>query len=309
MLTSIGKLAVGWTQSEPLWGSGYALARTLLALATALTLLATPTTSLFLPTADRVDYPVCQDVSGAGLFCLLSDHLQLARWIAITSMTPVVLGLWPRIFGLVHWWISFSLQANATMVDGGDQIAAILAMFLLPCTLADPRWNHWAPIGDTTSGPGLHARLFSMSGLLAIRVQVAIIYFHAFVSKCRVSEWINGTALYYWLLDPQFGASGFRRTLIEPLAQSSPVALLTWCTLAIEGALFLAIVAPARVRRLLVLPGLFLHIAIAVVHGLVSFSLVMSAALVLYAGWEPRRSILRVHARQPVETAATAPIA
>jgi len=236
--------------------------------------------------AGQPDYPVCQDLGRIGVFCLADGHLSLARWFAAGLMLPVVFGLWPRLFGLVHWWIAFSFQANGTMVDGGDQIAAILALLLLPTTLTDPRWSHWAPMKGRVE-PGLHARLLAVSGLLAVRLQVGIIYFHACVSKFGVPEWMDGTALYYWVSDPYFGATGLMRWVLKPIVESGAVALLTWTVLAVELALAMGIVMSARARATLLWPGLLLHVGIALVHGLVSFSLVMCAALVLYAGWNP----------------------
>ncbi len=85
----------------------------------------------------------------------------------------------------------------------------------------------------------------------------------------------------------RFGATGSRRALIQPLVESPAVALLTWSVLVIECALFMALVMPDRARRILMWPGLLLHTGIAVLQGLVSFSLVMSAALILYSGWNP----------------------
>jgi antimicrobial peptide system SdpB family protein len=286
MLTALGASVARRLRSTNPWGTGYAVARTLVALGTLSTLLASPTATLFLPTSDRLDYPICSDVARLGLFCIDPTQLASAHAVAVALMLPVVLGLWPRLFGLVHWWIAFSFQANATMVDGGDQIAAILALLLLPVTLTDPRWSHWAPL-EPQRRLSLHGVLLATAGWLAVRLQVAIIYFHACVSKFAVPEWVDGTALYYWASDPQFGATGLVRMLLKPLFESSAVAVVTWSVLAIELSLAMGIVMPARARRALLWPGVLLHVGIAVVHGLLSFSLVMCGALVLYSGWHP----------------------
>ena len=293
MLTRVGeRVAAGLRSAASPWGPGYALARTLLAASTLATLAASPTSSLFLPVADRPDYPVCDGVARFGLFCLASQHLDAGRVIAIALMVPVILGFFPRVLGAVHWWIAYSFQANATMVDGGDQIAAILALLLLPATFTDPRWNHWA--AERSGAERLPARLLAWSGHLAVRVQVAIIYFHACVSKFRVPEWLDGTAIYYWSTDPHFGASGLVRTVLKPVVESKAVALIAWTVLAIELGLAIAIFMPAWGRRAMLWPGLLLHAGIAAVHGLLSFSLVMAAALLIHTGWRPARRPLTV---------------
>ena len=73
------------------------------------------------------------------------------------------------------------------------------------------------------------------------------------------------------------------------------MAALTWGTVALEFALALAIVLAPRRWPALLLGGLALHGGIAVLMGLWSFSLAMSAALILYL--RPRHRPFAVSAR------------
>src|SRR4029450_13303017 len=98
-------------------------------------------------------------------------------------------------------------------------------------------------------------------------------YFHACVGKFRIAEWVDGTALYYWVTDPQFGATGWIQMVLQPIVKSPAVTLLTWAVIAIELLLALGVVMPASTRRALFWPGVLFHVGIALVHGLVSFSL------------------------------------
>ena len=57
---------------------------------------------------------------------------------------------------------------------------------------------------------------------------------------------------------------------------------MTWGALGVELALFLGLVMDRRYRPALMVAGVIFHAGIAIVHGLVTFALVMIASLVLY---------------------------
>jgi antimicrobial peptide system SdpB family protein len=234
--------------------------------------------------------PFCgvHTVQKATLYCLLPTHLDLARLLATVGLLLVASGWRPRITGILHWWIAFSYQLTASTLEGGDQAAAVLSLLLLPLTLTDPRQWHWDP------PPGLPAldkggmlpmlgALIGLSALLAIRIQVCGIYFHAAIGKLQGTEWADGTALYYWLSNPTFGATPFWARLLRPVL-SSPTLLagLTWGTIVAEFLLFMGLLATHRARRVLLLLGVSLHLGILIFMGLFSFSVTMFGALVLY---------------------------
>jgi antimicrobial peptide system SdpB family protein len=180
----------------------------------------------------------------------------------------------------LHFWLSFSLQANALVVEGGDQITSVLTMLLLPVALTDPRRWHWdpAPVGTNTE-----ARFVARTALTAIRVQVAGIYFHAAVGKFAVEQWTDGTALYYWLLHPTFGAAPWLAPALgQALRNGFVVCAMTWSVLVLEFTLAAALIARRRLWPRLFWAGIALHAGIIVMQGLVSFGLVMFAALLLY---------------------------
>lgn len=176
-----------------------------------------------------------------------------------------------------------SLQASALTLDGGDHATAVLTLLLVPVTLTDIRW-HW----ERTTKKLPHerkelARLLALSALIVARVQVAGIYFDASMAKLGVEEWKDGTALYYWLTEPNFGASSWLMPALIPLLTNGvTVALLTWGTILFEVVLFMALVMSKRGWGVLLAFGVAFHVAIAVVQGLISFSIAMIAALLLY---------------------------
>lgn len=277
MLSRLGAAARGIAQTSP-WTNVYGLARTILAIGTLSTLLASDTSSMFRPAAGVPDFPHCEGAAAYSLFCVID--LDWTRPVAIGILLVVASGWRPRYTALAHWWVTVSFQASATIPDGGDQVAAVLTLLLLPLALTDGRAWHWQQPGQvrdpTTS-------LVAWSALLVIRIQVAGIYLQASMAKLGREEWADGTALYYWLGDPMFGSPGWVSALLAPvLAHPVGVTLLTWGSVAVEFALVLGLVARWPARGYLLAAGVLLHSSIALFMGLGSFALAMGAALVLY---------------------------
>jgi hypothetical protein len=64
---------------------------------------------------------------------------------------------------------------------------------------------------------------------------------------------------------------------------------VTWSVLLFELALAAALIAPLRFRTRLLPVAILFHVGIALVHGMPTFALTMSGALVLYLrpSWQP----------------------
>jgi antimicrobial peptide system SdpB family protein len=195
----------------------------------------------------------------------------------------VASGWRPRYTAIFHWWISFSLNSSAIIVDGGDQVTAVLTLLILPIALTDDRRWHWQSLSNTGSLTTYQAlkRVTALTALVAVRVQVSIVYFHAAVGKLAVQDWVNGTVLYYWLTDPRVGLARWLKALV-PLLETPFVAIITWSVICLEFFLFMALVMPKPAWKYLLRAGIAFHGAIALAMGLVSFSTAMIAALILY---------------------------
>lgn len=285
MLSGIGERSRAWLRNVDPWTNVYGVSRTLLAIGTLTTLLFSRPTDLFRPALDLPEAPICSGISRFGLFCQLRpDQLEISWWIAIAILVVVASGWRPRWTGILHWWVAVSLATSAITVDGGDQVTAILTLLLLPVTFTDPRRWHWDKHSEELPrGRRELARLLALTALVAIRVQVAGIYFHSATAKFHVPEWANGTAVYYWFTDPLFGAPPWLATILDPmLANPISVTMITWGALVLEIFLFTGLVMDPRHRRKLLVLGLMFHAGIALVHGLVSFALAMCGALILY---------------------------
>jgi antimicrobial peptide system SdpB family protein len=290
------------------WSNVYGLARSSLALGTLLTLLFNDPDLLFRPlTEEVVGLYGRTGLAKYTLFLMVSsEHLQLARWLAIAVLLVVVSGWRPRLTGIAHWWISFSVAMAVANLDGGDQIAAVLSLLLIPVTLTDSRKWHWSRAAHDASVPAsIVAAETAWSTLLVIRLQVAMVYFHAGTAKMGVGEWADGTALYYWFSHPVYGLSTWLEPVIMPLlAVPFAVTWLTWGVIIFELALFLGLALDKQHRHVLLKLGLLFHFGILVVHGLVSFFFSMAAALILFL--RPAEQEFRVPARVRAASASLA---
>lgn len=268
-----------------LWNNSYGLARTLLALSTLTTLLFNHTNILF-SEGVGITPPLCYGITKISLYCIFNTQLEVGRWISIALLLVVASGWRPRITGVLHWWVAFSLNSSALILEGGDQVASNLTLLLIPITLLDPRKWHWKnhviDMKNITWKKDLSIWC-AASTYFIIRLQVALIYFNAAVEKFKVDEWLNGTALYYWFLNPYMGANEAMTFLLKPLITHHLITpLLTWGTLLFELMLFLGIALPARYRIMLLKSGILFHLIIAFVHGLFPFFFSMTAALILF---------------------------
>jgi antimicrobial peptide system SdpB family protein len=278
--------------ARPLHTHVVGLARTSIALGMLGTLLFSSPSDIFLMSVDASSLPRCGSVTRWGLFCLAGvTHLEVARWIAMMILAIVASGWRPRITGLLHWYVATSFYTSCVVVDGGDQAATVLSCLLIPVTLTDPRRWHWEPPpmdGRALSPPGqslasMTVRFIALTCLWAIRLQVAGIYLHAAISKLKVPEWRDGTAVYYWFTDPWFGFAEPVRSLAMPiLTNSVMITAFTWGALMLEMFLFTGLVATRRTRAVLLVLGISFHAIIAMIHGLLGFALVMCGALILF---------------------------
>jgi antimicrobial peptide system SdpB family protein len=263
----------------------YGAARTLLALGTMSTLLTNNVHELFPNIVGMHDVPSREGIRQYSFFCLLSfEHLELLRWLAIGILVVVVAGWRPRITGVMHWWVTFSVFISVPIIDGGDQLASILSGLLIPLTLGDSRKWHWDAAAPVRAVWWCQAgTLVTHSFLWVIQLQMATVYFHSSIAKLSVEEWVNGTAVYYWFTHPIFGMPSYLEPLVRPLlTHSASVVLLTWGTILFEILLFGALFMNERNRQRLLLPALFFHFAILLIHGLFSFFFAIAGGLVLY---------------------------
>ncbi len=260
------------------------LSRSLLAFGTLLTLLVNPVHNFInITTDEKILNPLLNPlapINKYNFFLLLGfENIWIMKWIAVFLLAMVIYGRFLKVTGFFHWWVSISFLLFSSVIDGGDQIAAILSLLLIPILFTDPRKNHWSKVTIRESPQNIIA-VFS---IWIIRLQVAIIYLHAGVGKMFVSEWANGTALYYWLNHSVFGMPDWIEPITNPLLENSIiVTILTYGVIIFELALFLALTAVTKYRKKILLAAILFHLLIIVYHGIFSFFFSITTGLILY---------------------------
>lgn len=255
-------------------------ARCLIALATLLTLALNPGGTLFHSSDPATSAaPECSGVPAIGLFCLAEDP-DTARWIGVALLCPVLLGLFPPATGILHWYVAVSVFWTITPMEGGDQLAAVITLFLIPVCFSDTRLVVWS--GSPRSGSRA-THVVGNTALLLIAAQVVIVYANSAIAKFSSTPWVEGTALWYWMQHPAFGAPQWLyQPALDLLAQPAGAAVVTWGTIALELFVMATIFCcDRRIRRAGWVAGVFFHLVIAVVIGLVTFGMVMVGALTL----------------------------
>lgn len=260
------------------------LSRSVIALGTLLTLL-TNTSSVLMQKMDTGEYlnplinPIA-DINKFNFFLLFGiEQFDLMRYLAILLLMLVISGYFIKVTSIFHWWISISFFLSSSVIDGGDQIASILSFLLIPLCLTDERKNHWNYIKP-------YSKPKNIIGIVAvnlIRLQVAIIYFHAAIGKFDIPEWRNGTAIYYWFNHSFFGMPEY---LTNPmnyiLSNKWIVSILTYSVLISEVVLFLCLTASKKMRKYIFPFAVLFHFLIIIYHGIFSFFFSIVGGLIIY---------------------------
>ena len=260
----------------------FGIGRSLIAVAQFLTLSFTSTDALFQSILGQADAPVCVNVNIASFFCLGGERMPLWARQAVGALLLlfVASGYRPRFTVVLHAWIAFSLAGSIALPDGGDQAARVMCILFIPIGLADDRRWHWSrPSPLRRSNPRLIA--ISLAGMVALRLQIAAIYMQSAVAKL-VDDWANGSAEYYIVRDPMFGASGFVRDALVAIT-NIPFALAaaTWGPIVAELAIGVLILGPVSWRRWSLSIVVVLHVGIIITMGLWSFALTMIGGVIV----------------------------
>jgi antimicrobial peptide system SdpB family protein len=257
--------------------------RTLIAIGQISVLVFTAPVNLFPETLTSEFGPQCDGLlASISAYCLVSQSIPLV-WVNLflaIGLLVIVSGYRPRYTALLHFWISLSIASTIRLPDGGDVVAQIVTLLLIPVCMADGRVWQWTA-HKPTEASWLHG--FSWAFIWAIRVQMAYIYFSSGVTKIGVPSWSEGTAVYYVIRGEMFGTN----TILSPIAYvltEVPLfsLLLTWGTIVLELLLGILLVMPQRAASRLALGGSWLlHAAIIVVMGLFSFGFLMLGAVLI----------------------------
>jgi len=251
--------------------------RGILVLAQLTILVATPYDALMQTLVGAGAGPICDGVRKASTYCLGRSFPEgLVTSAMVLILLGAAVGLAPTIMAILHAWVAFSIAASISLPDGGDQAAAVCALLLVAVSFADQRRQPLSPPQTVANW----RRQVALAGLMAMRVQVAAIYFNAAIAKLFAPEWANGTAEYYVLRDPFFGASGPFAPFLQAATTLPAVTVgATWGAMITEIVIGVLILCGARSRSIALVLCVALHGAIIITMGLWSFGLIMIAVV------------------------------
>ena len=209
------------------------------------------------------------------------NNLLFSKVLSIIILIVVIVGYFPKIMCLFHWWVSISIMLSSTMVEGGEQINSIITLFLIPISLFDNRKNHWI---NELRVNNFYKNCVSFTFIVIIKLQIFTIYFFASVGKFKSTEWVNGTALYYWVNDNVFGInSSILESISFVLKNPYMITLMTWGVLLLELIISISIFFSfLKLKKVIYYTAIFFHLLIALFLGLWSFFFVMFGILTLY---------------------------
>ncbi|ELR72481.1 hypothetical protein C900_01476 [Fulvivirga imtechensis AK7] len=258
----------------------YGIARSLLAISLLITLLFTDNTRNFPIELFSDSY----DTLSWNYFVVLGhENLSISIILACIILVWVVSGYLPQLSCFLHTWLAISYFDMALVIEGGDQIAQILSLLIIPVAITDRRLNHWQSNHYFRYKMPFFFKYFAFSSLVIAQVQMAIVYFFACVDKFKVDAWKDGSAFYYWFNHNPFGAPDFIHGLFGGLVLDPIVGrLITWSVLVLEAVLFAALFMDYKKKRTLLIMALSFHFTIILVHGLTSFFFAMAAGLIVY---------------------------
>lgn len=253
------------------------LARSVLALGQLSVLLFTPSSYLFVPIGDPGPLLTCEGFPQAlSAYCLPNLDRQTVSWGLLLLLAAVASGVYPRVTGILHAWAAFSIHAAISLPDGGETVAQVCTLFIALVTLSDRRRWHWsAPTKSITPvSPVLHG--LSWAAQVALTMQVAHVYLNSAISKLKVPQWQDGSALYYVVRMESFGVSGWSGDVLLCLTKQPLVSLvMTWGVLASEVAIALLLMRNGKWPAVALAISCVLHLGIIFQLGLVSFGTIM----------------------------------
>lgn len=201
--------------------------------------------------------------------------------IAVTALW--VLGWHTRAMTFLTWIFLWSLhQRNPALWDGGDNLVQIVLIYTL-----------FADLGAVCSADAAQAdqqdsraaalrpirALLHNAALLAVALQLCLVYSTAGLYKVQGELWQNGTALYYILRAGDFAWTGFGRLICEHTLVG---ALLTYSTVVFQVSFPFLFFAHRATRRLALVAGIGFHLGIGIAMGLITFSMFLISTELLF---------------------------
>lgn len=195
----------------------------------------------------------------------------------------VMLGIGGRAGLALHWVFLWSIyQRQTVIIDGGDNLAYVVIPLLMLTRCYDRfsfrtgsarRMGRRLPGSVKALSPPLHNL-----GVVAVAVQICLVYVVSGLYKVQGQVWQDGTALFYILRIPEFTWPGVSQIIY---GNDLFVYLGTYSTVLFLVYFPLGILVPA-LRPWAAVTSIGFHVSIGLFMGLTSFALTMVACDLIF---------------------------
>lgn len=203
------------------------------------------------------------------------------------------IGYRTRISSILFYLFTWSLYSrNPFIMDGGDNLIYLTSFFMM---FADcgAYFSVDAARRHATDRTNPFAALLHNYAVLAIVIQLSLLYFTSAFYKIQGHMWQDGTAIYYVLRAAEFNLSPLAHYFYD---SDTVVTLLTWSTIIFQMA-WPFLIWQKRARIFVAAGALALHSMIGYFMGLVWFSAAMiSVELIIFDDDDYRRFGARLEA-------------
>jgi antimicrobial peptide system SdpB family protein len=259
-----------------------AIGRTLIAVAELSVLLFTDSRMLIADGTTALSGTRCSGLAAGSLGCLVGGAhgpTELYKVLAIAILVVTASGFRPRWTCIPHWYVTASIAVYIDSRNGGDIVAEIVTMLLIPICLSDRRVWQWRSPAEPLSP---RWRGCVSAALLTLRVQAAAIYAISAISKIMDWEWRTGLVIQLLVENTSYGPAPSILPILQPIADIPWAARASaWGVILIEMAIAIAICSGDRARYFAFGLGVALHLGIVVVLTLPTFGAVMIGLLLI----------------------------
>ena len=243
--------------------------------------------------------PHAKEIWGPDAFVIRSDFIRSSafHWILRLSLHPEladyymvfvfgqigilvlgILGVCPSLVGILAYLLTANLnELSSVILDGGNNLAEIMTFYLVFVNTSGRPTR-------SRSSLGRFRIAFSNAAFTACRLQLAIVYLTAGLSKANGQLWQSGMALYYILQ-----VDAYSHPFVADVVARFPVLSLvsSYATMGFQIS-FPFLVWSRRARIVLIVVGALMHAGIAIGMGLFTFGVEMVLMLTLF--FDPRWS-------------------
>jgi hypothetical protein len=207
-----------------------------------------------------------------------SFHYQTAVfYLGLVITLAFTLGYRLRISSVLFYVFTWSLfERNIFLLTGGDNFLYLVAFFLMFADCGE-HFSLDAISGRNRIQPRPFAAMVHNYAVLAIIIQLSLVYLTSAFYKLEGPLWQNGTAIYYVLRLSEFNLSPLARHFYDT---EILVRLLTWATAVFEIS-WPFLIWNRRTKPFAALGAVLMHAMIGYFMGLVWFSFVFIAAQVV----------------------------